>query len=438
MGFSDLYYPWGFILQALALIHFFRRRPEFFWLWVILIFGALGALIYFVVEVLPDVDLLRARFRRASRRKRLQALEAIVQENPAVGNLEELADLSFEEGQFARARELYDRVLGTSRPTSVDPFYRRGLSALALGDAPAAVADLERVVAEEPKYDLYRAAGMLASAYALAGQPDRAEQQFKAATSVSTLSETYYNYAAFLLDQNRRDEAREWAERILAKKPTMPRFAQRRERPWFQKAKALVKKARVAAVLLALALAADVPVFAQQPAGESPRLRRGYETRALTWSYGHSWRLGWPGYGKQRTHMQFVGFHPQLGWFLTSRLELTGEGTLQLYWEPGAAIFAGIMGLAGRYHFWDNRSWTPYVHVGSGLGWTSLEVVEIDRLFNFQIAWGAGLRQITRKGPGWLIEFRNHHISNAGTRGGNIGVNAATLVVGMHWVLRPN
>jgi hypothetical protein len=242
MGLSDLFYPWGFILQLLALVHFFRRRPDGFWFFVILFFGALGSLIYFVAEVIPDFDLLRAHFRRAARRRRVKELEAIVEENGAVGNLEELADLSFDEGQFARARELYDKLLERSRPTSVDPFYRRGLSALALGDAPAAVADLEKVVASEPKYDFYRATGMLASAYALAGQPQQAEAQFQKATGISTLSETYLNYATFLADERRPDEARQWAQRILDKKKTMPRFAQRGERPWFQKAKALLKK----------------------------------------------------------------------------------------------------------------------------------------------------------------------------------------------------
>jgi hypothetical protein len=242
MGLGDLFYPYGFILQALALIHFFRRRPDGFWFFVILFFGALGALIYFIAEVVPDFDLLRAHFRRAGRRRRVQELQAIVEENGAIGNLEELADLSLEEGQYARARELYDKLLAKSKPNSVDPYYRRAQAALALGDARAAVPDFERVVAEEPKYDLYRAMGLLASAYALADQPDRAEAQFKAATDISTLSETYYNYAAFLMARNRKAEAREWAQRILDKKKTMPRFAQRRERPWFQKAKALIKK----------------------------------------------------------------------------------------------------------------------------------------------------------------------------------------------------
>ena len=242
MGFSHLFWPWGFVLQGLALVHFFRRRPEGYWFFVIMFLGALGALIYFVIEVVPDFDLLRGMFQRRGRQRRIGELTRIVQENSAIGNIEELADLSFDEGQYAKARELYDKVLSSSQVTSVDPYYRRGLSALGLGDAAAAVSDLERVVASEPKYDIYRAAGLLAHAYALAGQAQQAEAQFKAATELSTLSETYYNYAAFLLSQQRPDEAREWAQKILAKKSTMPRFARRRERPWFNRASALLKK----------------------------------------------------------------------------------------------------------------------------------------------------------------------------------------------------
>ena len=32
------------MLQAVAIIHFIRRRPDMFWLWIILIGGWLGAL----------------------------------------------------------------------------------------------------------------------------------------------------------------------------------------------------------------------------------------------------------------------------------------------------------------------------------------------------------------------------------------------------------
>ena len=175
---------------------------------------------------------------------------------------------------------------------------------------------------------------------------------------------------------------------------------------------------------------------AQEEAPDQERLARGYRTRALSGSAGHSWPFGWNDASRATSDLAFVGFHPQLGWFQTSRIELYGEATLHAYWQPDPAIFAGVMGIGARYHFFDNRSWTPYALLSAGLGWTSLDIVEIDRIFNFQVAWGAGVRQITRKGPGLLVEFRNHHISNAGTRGENIGINSATVVIGVHWILR--
>jgi len=65
---------------------------------------------------------------------------------------------------------------------------------------------------------------------------------FVAVTSTSTLTETEYNYASFLADQKRTAEAREWLERVLRKKATMPDYIRRRERPWFRRAKALKKR----------------------------------------------------------------------------------------------------------------------------------------------------------------------------------------------------
>ena len=74
--------------------------------------------------------------------------------------------------------------------------------------------------------------------------------------------------------------------------------------------------------------------------------------------------------------------------------------------------------------------------LGGGILWTSLDTREIDRRFNFQILYGLGVRLLPRRGPGWIIEVRNHHISNAGTAGENLGINAATVMAGVQWVLR--
>jgi hypothetical protein len=240
MGLISLFYPWGFVLQVLAMVHFFRRRPDTYWIYIILFGGAIGAIAYILVEVLPDATLLRHSFDSFGRRKRISHLEALVLQNPSPGNYEELADLYLEDGKYARARECYDKAI-TSR-SDIDPIYRRGVAEIQLGDFPAAVKDLEYVTAKDPKYDLHRAIALLAHAYANTGEPAKADALFRQATEISTASETYLNYAAFLASENRNAEAREWAAKVLAKKPAMPMYLKRRERPWFRRARALLKK----------------------------------------------------------------------------------------------------------------------------------------------------------------------------------------------------
>lgn len=241
LGFYSFLFPWNLIIQVFAIVHFIRRRPDTYWLWIILVGGGLGALVYIAVEVIPDAGLLRQSFKVFPRRRRIRELEAIILDNPSAGNLEELADLYSEEGKYARARDLYNQAI-SSRTDSPDPFYRRGMAATFMGDFASAVPDLERVVAEDPKYDFQRAAALLGHAYANTGQPDKAEALFREVTKISTSSETYYNYATFLAGQQRNAEARAWAQRILDKKPTMPGYLRRRERPWFRKAAALLNR----------------------------------------------------------------------------------------------------------------------------------------------------------------------------------------------------
>ena len=234
------FYPWGLILVVLAIAHFIRRRPNAYWLMVILFFGPIGALIYIFVEVIPDAGLLRGTFDAFPRSKRIRELEAIVLENPAVGNYEELADLYMDDERFDRAKANYDKAIA-SRSNSLDAVYRRGIAEIQLGDSTAAVADLEQVISKDPKYDSHRATALLAHAYANTRRTDEAGSLFEQVVEISTLSETYYNYAMFLVSQKRTAEAREWAQRILAKKPTMPSYWRRRERPWFNKASALLR-----------------------------------------------------------------------------------------------------------------------------------------------------------------------------------------------------
>ncbi|MFP5226419.1 MAG: hypothetical protein ACLGXA_02235 [Acidobacteriota bacterium] len=239
---TSLFYPWGLILQGIAIIHFIRRRPDTYWIFVILFLGPLGALIYLLVEAAPDLTFLsRQSARGFSRRKRIRELEALVQVNSAVGNFEELGDLYMDEGRLSQARSAFNHAI-QGGSTTPDPFYKRGACAVLMGDAAAAIPDLERVVTQDPSWDFYRAEGLLAHACALTGQKERAETLFRAATQTSTMSETYFNFAEFLASQGRTAEGREWARKLLDKAKGMPAYLRRRERPWFRKARRFLSR----------------------------------------------------------------------------------------------------------------------------------------------------------------------------------------------------
>ena len=217
--------------MVLAVIHWIRRRPESYWLWIIIFLGPIGAIIYLAVEALPEMRDPEF-FKIFPRRRRIRELAAIVQENPSAGNYEELGQLYLDDGKWQKARDAYNKSI-SARTDSPDPFYRRAIAEIELGDYSAAVPDLERAVAADPKFDFQRAAGLLAFAYARTGQPEKASALFADVTRTSTLTETQYHYAEFLAEQGRKAEAREWLQRIIAKRRSQPGFLKRRERRWY-------------------------------------------------------------------------------------------------------------------------------------------------------------------------------------------------------------
>ena len=243
MGFlSHLFYPWGFVLQIAALVHFFwRRRASFVWVWIIFIGGFVGAAAYLIVEVLSEADLLRTALERRARKARISNAEAQILDNPSVANLEELGELYWDEKDYPKAREAFNRAVGTGSDSS-RTFYRRGQCSLELGDAAAAVRDLEFAFRTEPKLDLYRGGMFLARAYAATGRDAEAAAAFSAAMQHTSTPEMLCRYAAFLAKQNRTEEAREWLNRLEETNRTAPRFVQRTERAWFNKGKALHKE----------------------------------------------------------------------------------------------------------------------------------------------------------------------------------------------------
>jgi len=239
------FFGWGVILQIAAIIHWSRKRPETYWLFVIIFFGGLGAIAYFLVEGV-DYRSVNVTLHGPSRRRRIHTLQALIRDNPSAGNYEELGELLLTERKYAEARAAFDAALA-QRTDSIDPFYRRGIAELELGDHAAAIADFERVVKQEPKYDYSRARCLLAQALARAGRTAEAEVLFDQLVSSTTSPEATIGAAEFYAERGRTREARELAETLLARRATMPAYQKRRDRAFLRRAgKLLRKKSRMA------------------------------------------------------------------------------------------------------------------------------------------------------------------------------------------------
>ena len=144
------------------------------------------------------------------------------------------------------------------------------------------------------------------------------------------------------------------------------------------------------AVLLLVLLVPKATAQQVDPTAEPAPLARGYRTRTLAGGWGHSRLHGWPGYDQTVSDIQYFGFYPQMGWFVTNWLELYGEGTAHVDHRPHAAILGGVVGIGGRHYFRRNRAWTPYYTLAGGMAWTSLEVPEVDRILEFPGGVGRG------------------------------------------------
>ena len=177
-----LFYPYGIVLQAIAILHFVRRRPDTFWLFVILIGGGLGSLVYIFVEVVPDVRLLHAAYQVFPRRKRIKQLEAVRCSTTRRSAISRSSATCCSTTGSTRGRASASTRCWRDR-MRIDPLYRRALASLALDDVAAAAKDLEQVTAREPKYDYQRAAGLRAHALGRLGQIDAAAALFADVTS---------------------------------------------------------------------------------------------------------------------------------------------------------------------------------------------------------------------------------------------------------------
>jgi hypothetical protein len=150
--------------------------------------------------------------------------------------------------------------------------------------------------------------------------------------------------------------------------------------------------------------------------------------------------------GRDRADISFLFLFPNFQYNLTGMIGSDSWYEGALYWhnELGVALdlnhdneyLAGFSPLMLEYKFLDSkRGWAPNVLLGAGFAYTNWKDIashELGSEFEFLLHAGTGLEFFLDRGS-VSLNYRFFHVSNAGIKRPNIGLNAHVLSLGFRF-----
>jgi hypothetical protein len=246
-NYASLLYYLAFAPQLAAYIHFFRCRPDWWWLLIITFFGPVGALVYLGVFLLPGatgggenaLQNFTARFEHGRRVRALQAKIAAGEALPY--NFYELGQLQYEMGQYASAAPNLEEAV-KRLPDNLDAKYYLGRALEKLGRCGEAAQILDPVLAKDPRFKFGEALLVQARCRQAAGQTAAAIDTYRRVLAQSSFSEARYGLAELLFAKGEAPEARDHLEKLIRDAATtdLPPHQRRLERKWARKARVLL------------------------------------------------------------------------------------------------------------------------------------------------------------------------------------------------------
>jgi hypothetical protein len=218
-----------------------RRGQASGWLWIILMFGPVGAAVYFFSEY---ADLPTRRFVFQTRKVTAQELrhaEAEVRRLDSGYAWGHYASLLRARGEFGRAVEAGRKALERA-PDLLETQYELGQALLGVDQFAEAASMLERVVARDRTHDGDQALYALARAHLGALQPAEARPLLEELETRSSKPAILFDRAALEAQMGEREVAARCLRRILDESEYVPAYLKREVKPWVKKARQGLRK----------------------------------------------------------------------------------------------------------------------------------------------------------------------------------------------------
>lgn len=168
-------------------------------------------------------------------------------------------------------------------------------------------------------------------------------------------------------------------------------------------------------------------------AADNAFVKKASDEYTLLSGYGITHR----GFGDTRTQVQTFDIIGRFGWFLSDEMgpgwlkgrhELLLELPLHLAVDPKISPMVGGY-ILGSWKFTSSTDFVPYLFAGGGILYVDLGLPTMGSRVNFSYQGGAGIHYFLREHTAIGLEYRYHHISNAGTAEPNEPLNSSKILL---------
>lgn len=226
-------------IMLAAVVHIIKTGRNFIWVYVVIFIPLFGALVYFAVEIIPEMFRSRAAQKlganakaMADPNKSFREARRAVEMTGSVDSKRTLAEEYARRGDYAAAIEIYrDALVGHFAD---DPALLMGLARaqFASGDGAGAQASLDQLQAADPNFVSADGHLLYARALEIQGKDEEAITEYSRLVPYYSGEEARARYGLLLQKNGRNDEAQAVYEEILKRLDGAPKRIQAMQKEW--------------------------------------------------------------------------------------------------------------------------------------------------------------------------------------------------------------
>ena len=237
------------ILTMLVIGHIFRTNRPKYWIFIILISGILGAVIYFIFEILPELlgrprahKIIRQAKYNLNRKANIETLEKRQEFTGSIDATRHLANTLIENGRTEEAVSHYKNILtGIYRE---DPDLLLGLAEAQFAHTTYedCITTLDYLREKNPQYTSANGHLIYAMSLEKCNRIEEAFHEYEALTGYFIGAEAKYHFAKLLETELRHEDALIIYQDILTAAEIAPEHYRQAQQEWLSKSKQAIKR----------------------------------------------------------------------------------------------------------------------------------------------------------------------------------------------------